>query len=130
MPTYDVILIDMQSSPSHISSGSLFICYHTNFCIIQPRSEQQKWLSSCWINISCLEPLQYPVPIPVVDRGRGDPRNFLGVIIDRGDNNLYTTAVKTGILINIHPTNSTYAHNAFYHSRTPTKTNRYLSTMH
>lgn len=26
------------------------------------------------------------VPIPTVDRGRGDPRNILGVIIDRNEN--------------------------------------------
>ena len=38
------------------------------------------------------------VPIPMVDRGRGDPRNILGVIIDRNENDLYTIAVKVGIL--------------------------------
>ena len=38
------------------------------------------------------------VPIPTVDRGRGDPRNILGVIIDRNENDLYTIAVKEGIL--------------------------------
>src|SRR6218665_2678062 len=29
------------------------------------------------------------VPIPMVDRGRGDPRNLMGVIIDRYDNDMY-----------------------------------------
>jgi len=38
------------------------------------------------------------VPIPMVDRGRGDPRNILGVIIDCNENDLYTIAVKVGIL--------------------------------
>ena len=34
----------------------------------------------------------------MVDRGRGDPRNVIGVIVDRSDNNMYTTAVKSGML--------------------------------
>ena len=38
------------------------------------------------------------VPIPLVDRGRGDPRNILGIILDIDENNMYTIAVKAGIL--------------------------------
>ena len=38
------------------------------------------------------------IPIPLVDRGRGDPRNILGVILDRSDNKNYTLATKHGIL--------------------------------
>ncbi|XP_076045736.1 uncharacterized protein LOC143027975 [Oratosquilla oratoria] len=38
------------------------------------------------------------VPIPMVDRGRGDPRNIIGVIVDRDENDLYRIAVKAGIL--------------------------------
>ena len=38
------------------------------------------------------------VPVPMVDRGRGDPRNILGVIIDRNENDLYTIGVKAGVL--------------------------------
>ena len=38
------------------------------------------------------------VPIPLVDRGRGDARNILGVIVDRDENDLYTIAVKSGII--------------------------------
>src|SRR6218665_607593 len=38
------------------------------------------------------------VPIPMVDRGRGDPRNLMGVIIDRDDNNMYRIAVRAGVL--------------------------------
>jgi len=37
------------------------------------------------------------VPIPLVDRGRVDPRNILGVIVNR-DSDTYTIAVKAGIL--------------------------------
>ena len=37
------------------------------------------------------------VPIPMVDRGRDDPRNILGVIVDKDENNLYRIAVKDGI---------------------------------
>ena len=39
-----------------------------------------------------------PIPIPLVDRGRGDPRNILAVILDRSDNNIYTLVTKHGIL--------------------------------
>jgi hypothetical protein len=38
------------------------------------------------------------VPIPLVDRGRGDPRNIMGVILDRDNNDLYRIAVRGGIL--------------------------------
>ncbi|KAK6173277.1 hypothetical protein SNE40_016757 [Patella caerulea] len=38
------------------------------------------------------------VPIPLVDRGRGDPRNILGIIIDRDEKNMYAICVKAGIL--------------------------------
>lgn len=38
------------------------------------------------------------IPIPLVDRGRGDPRNILGVILDRSENDNYTLVTKNGIL--------------------------------
>ena len=38
------------------------------------------------------------VPIPLVDRGRGDPRNILGVVLNHDANDLYTICVKSGIL--------------------------------
>ncbi|XP_063590419.1 uncharacterized protein LOC134767326 [Penaeus indicus] len=39
------------------------------------------------------------VPIPAVDRGRGDPRNILSVIVSRDlDNDQYKIAVKSGVL--------------------------------
>ena len=38
------------------------------------------------------------IPIPLVDRGHGDPRNILAVILDRSDNNNYTLVTKHGIL--------------------------------
>jgi hypothetical protein len=38
------------------------------------------------------------VPIPLVDRGRGDPRNVMGVIIDRDENDMYRIAVRAGML--------------------------------
>jgi len=40
------------------------------------------------------------LPVPMVDRGRGDPRNILGVIIDKNENDLYTVATRHGILSN------------------------------
>ena len=33
------------------------------------------------------------IPIPLVDRGRGDPRNIMGVILDRGRNDMYRITV-------------------------------------
>ena len=47
------------------------------------------------------------VPIPSVDRGRGDPRNILGVIVAHNENDMYTIAVKSGIL------KSKYSRNQF-----------------
>ena len=38
------------------------------------------------------------IPIPLVDRGRGDPRNILGVILDRSERDNYTVATNHGIL--------------------------------
>jgi len=38
------------------------------------------------------------VPIPLVDRRRGDPRNILGIVLDRNENDLNTICVKGGIL--------------------------------
>ena len=38
------------------------------------------------------------VPIPLVDRGRGDPRNIMGIVLDRDSNDLYRIAVRGGIL--------------------------------
>jgi hypothetical protein len=38
------------------------------------------------------------IPIPLVDRGRGDPRNILGLILDRHENDLYRIAVRAGVL--------------------------------
>ena len=42
-----------------------------------------------------------------VDRGRGDPRNSLGVILDCDEQNMYTIAVKSEII------SSKYARNQF-----------------
>ena len=38
------------------------------------------------------------VPIPSVDRGRADPRNIIAGVTECSDNELYTLAVKGGIL--------------------------------
>ncbi|XP_064096547.1 uncharacterized protein LOC135208374 [Macrobrachium nipponense] len=38
------------------------------------------------------------IPIPLVDRGCGDPRNILGVIVDRDQNDMYKISVKSGML--------------------------------
>jgi len=38
------------------------------------------------------------IPKPMVDRGRGDPRNIIGVILDCDEHNMYTIAVKSGII--------------------------------
>jgi hypothetical protein len=36
--------------------------------------------------------------IPLVDRGRGDPRNIMGVVCERDNNDLYRIAVRAGML--------------------------------
>ncbi|XP_068246731.1 uncharacterized protein [Palaemon carinicauda] len=38
------------------------------------------------------------IPIPLVDRGIGDPRNVIGVILDRNENDMYRIGVRDGIL--------------------------------
>ena len=38
------------------------------------------------------------IPIQPQDRGRGDPRNIIGIIMDIDENDNYTIAVKSGIL--------------------------------
>ena len=38
------------------------------------------------------------IPIPLVDRGRGDPRNIMGVVLERNENDMYRIAVRAGIL--------------------------------
>ena len=45
------------------------------------------------------------VPIPSVDRGRGDPRNILGVILYRDKRDQYRIAVKSGILKGLYSRN-------------------------
>ena len=45
------------------------------------------------------------VPIPSVDRGRGDPRNILGVILYRDESDQYKIAVKSGILKGLYSRN-------------------------
>jgi len=48
------------------------------------------------------------VPVPLVDRGRGDTRNILGVIVNRNlETDQYTIAVNAGIL------NGSYSRNLF-----------------
>lgn len=38
------------------------------------------------------------IPIPMFDRGRGDPRNIIGVLVDRDENDMYRIAVRAGVL--------------------------------
>jgi len=38
------------------------------------------------------------VPIPMVDRGRGDPRNILGVILSIDENDMYVIGTRAGVL--------------------------------
>jgi hypothetical protein len=47
------------------------------------------------------------IPIPLVDRGRGDSRNIVGLIVSRDENDLYKIAVKGGVL------NGKYSRNQF-----------------
>ncbi|KAG1651815.1 Integrator complex subunit 11 [Nymphon striatum] len=47
------------------------------------------------------------VPIPSVDRGRGDPRNIIGVIVEVSDSEQYSIACPAGVL------NGKYSRNQF-----------------
>lgn len=49
----------------------------------------------------------YTIPIPIVDRGRGDPRNIMGIIADRDENDMCRIAVRGGLL------NGKYSRNQF-----------------
>ena len=37
------------------------------------------------------------IPIPMVDRGRGDPRNIMGLVVEKRDNETYKLATKAGV---------------------------------
>ncbi|XP_063593704.1 uncharacterized protein LOC134770628 [Penaeus indicus] len=51
------------------------------------------------IDLTADEPLDNAaVPIPLVDKGRCDPRNILGVVLERDQNDMYTIGVKAGVL--------------------------------
>ena len=42
-----------------------------------------------WIDLKAGEARDtVAVPIPMVDKGRGDPRNILGVIVDRDEHDI------------------------------------------
>ena len=45
------------------------------------------------------------IPIPLVDRGRGDPRNLMGVVLEHNENDLYRIAVRNGILAGVYSRN-------------------------
>ncbi|XP_064094341.1 uncharacterized protein LOC135206777 [Macrobrachium nipponense] len=38
------------------------------------------------------------IPIPLVDRGKGDPRIVIGVILDRNENEMYRIGARDGII--------------------------------
>ena len=62
--------------------------------------------------------------VPMVDRGRGDPRNIPGVIIDKNENDFYTIATRSvSCLISTHELISLFALNSCW--RTVTLTGMY-----
>lgn len=50
------------------------------------------------INVPATRGDNVTVAIPLVDRGRGDPRNLIAVVLDRDNNDMYKLAAKHGIL--------------------------------
>ena len=38
------------------------------------------------------------IPIPLVDRGRGDPRNIIAIVLNRNENDMYKLGVRKGVL--------------------------------
>ncbi|XP_047476369.1 uncharacterized protein LOC125030380 [Penaeus chinensis] len=62
-------------------------------------SQAERKVKRSRIDFKAAEEGEYvAVATPMVERGKGDPRNILGVIIGRSDNDLYTIAVKNEIL--------------------------------
>ncbi|XP_037780257.1 uncharacterized protein LOC119576683 [Penaeus monodon] len=63
-------------------------------------SQAERMVKRCRLGFKVGEPGgNVAAPIPAVDRGRGDPRNILGVIVSRDlDNGQYKIAVKSGVL--------------------------------
>jgi len=67
------------------------------------QTKQKEWsrdhVSSCSLQAGNIGD-NVALPVPMVDRGREDSHNILGVIIDKNENDLYTTATRHGILSN------------------------------
>jgi len=62
-------------------------------------AQAERMVKRSRIDLAACEPLDNAaVPIPLVDRGRGDPRNILGVVLERDQNYMYTIGVKAGVL--------------------------------
>ncbi|XP_047499488.1 uncharacterized protein LOC125045932 [Penaeus chinensis] len=63
-------------------------------------SQAERTVKRCRLDFKVGEPGDHvAVPIPAVDRGRGDPRTILGVIVSRDlDNDQYKIAVELGVL--------------------------------
>ena len=80
---------------SHFKWIIVYQCHHTKFCIIWPLTSKRAAEAVGYIS----ETLQHPVPIPMVDRGRG-------IHITSWESSLivatttYTPLLKTRILIN------------------------------
>ena len=60
------------------------------------------------------------IPIPLVDRGRGDPRNIMGVVLEINENDMYCIAVRAGIL------KGSYSRNQFDLSPSAVQCERFL----
>ena len=63
-------------------------------------SQAERTVKRSWVDFKCGEiGDNVTLPVPMVDSGRGDARNILGVIVNREiDTDIYTIAVKSGVL--------------------------------
>ncbi|XP_063592517.1 uncharacterized protein LOC134769708 [Penaeus indicus] len=62
-------------------------------------AQAERMVKRTRIDLAAGELLDYvAVTITLVDRGRGDPRNILGVVLERDQNDMYTIGVKAGVL--------------------------------
>ncbi|XP_063594380.1 KRAB-A domain-containing protein 2-like [Penaeus indicus] len=62
-------------------------------------AQAERMVKRSRIDLAAVEPLDNAaVPIPLVDKGRGDPKNILGVVLERDQNDMYTIGVNAGVL--------------------------------
>ena len=100
------VLLEVDSSPLALSPATQTVVAsrQSNITVQCKRAREALAFQADHMKRSCVtlkagdEGYNMAVSVPMVDRGRGDPRKILGVIINFDDNDLYTIAVKQWLL--------------------------------